>query len=356
MLAPNDGWAAGPNTLWHYDGARWSPVPTYTSAGDPFGATSIAAASPTEAWAVGSYLSVALHFTGGAWHAVQAGSHPSVSALSLVSASEGWAVGEGGGSKVGVATLAHLHNGSWTFQQFQQLEGLSDVSMVSASEGWAVGGTTSGLLLHDSGGHWTQVASPTQKPLSSVRMVSASDGWATGAGGALLRYRNGAWTPQTWDVALSDQGIPATAQATAVPSPSPTLDPTFRGVTVSGEVSAQLRPTQTTCQYNQSQANSYGATLRALYSDTSYSLSMTTIRFHGPGTYTGNWSLMLGSWLPDGTQMTWQLPSSSSSGVVTVNADGRSGSVDATLARQGGGSVHVAGPWASDGACDASLG
>lgn len=357
MFSPNDGWAAGPNALFHYDGTTWSPVSALTSTGEPLGATSIAAVSSREAWAVGSYPAVALHLKGGAWQPVQVGPHPSLSAVSVVSASEGWAVGWGGGSKAGVATFAHLHGGAWTLQQLQNLQGLSDVSMISASDGWAVGGANTSLLLHYAGGEWTQVESPTEDPLTTVRMVSASDGWAAGGGGALLRYQGGGWSPQIWNATVVGPPLASVALPKASPTATATLDPNFQGVTVSGEVSAQLQPVQTMCQYNaQQQPGDYGVTLAAVFDGSAYTLIMGITGYHGAAIYTSNLLISLSQTQPGGIQLDWELTASAGSGTITVNADGRSGSVDASLPHQGGGSVHVAGPWTADGACDTSLG
>jgi hypothetical protein len=357
MLSKSDGWAAGPNALLHYDGTTWSPVSALTPTGEPLGATSIAVVSSGEAWAVGGYTAVALHLKGGTWQPVQMGPHPSLGAVSVASASEGWAVGWGGGSKAGVAILAHLHNGAWTIQQLPNLQGLSDVSMISAGEGWAVGGASTSLLLHYAGGKWTQVPSPTQEPLTAVHMVSASDGWAAGDGGTLLRYQGRRWTPQTWDATVAGSPLPSVALPKASPTAMATLDANFQGVTVSGEVSAQLRPVQTTCTYNaESQPSDYGVMLTAVFDGSVYTLSMSTAEYQGSATYTGSWLIILSQMQPGGIQLVWQLSASAGSGTITVNADGRSGSVDASLSRQDGGSVNVAGPWRVGGACDTSLG
>jgi hypothetical protein len=62
----------------------------YSGAADePLGATSIATVSSGEAWAVGAFYAVSLHLTGGIWQPLQVGQHPSLSAVSVVSASEG---------------------------------------------------------------------------------------------------------------------------------------------------------------------------------------------------------------------------------------------------------------------------
>jgi hypothetical protein len=51
----------------------------------------------------------------------------------------------------------------------------------------------------------------------------------------------------------------------------------YIGITVSGEVSAQLRPVQTTCQYNaQQEPGDYGVTLNTVFDGSAYTLNMGT--------------------------------------------------------------------------------
>src|SRR5262249_17545561 len=70
------------------------------------------------------------------------------------------------------------------------------LAMLSASEGWAVG--DAGVILHGTGdgtgGGGPRVASPTSAALRSVAMVSPSEGWAVGDNGTVLHYTAGAWT------------------------------------------------------------------------------------------------------------------------------------------------------------------
>jgi hypothetical protein len=162
---------------------------------------------------------------------------------------------------------------------------------------------------------------------------------------------------QTWDANIVSAPLPSVTLPKASPTATATLDPNFQGIIVSGEVTAQLRPVQTTCTYNaQYQPSSYGVMLTATFDGSAYTLDLSTTGYHGSATYTGNWYIGLYQTQPGGIQFAWQLPSSAGTGTITVNADGRSGSVDATLSRQGGGSVHIAGSWTADGACDTSLG
>lgn len=75
------------------------------------------------------------------------------------------------------------------------------VDMLSAAEGWAVG--EGGTILRWDGRRWRPQASPTTQTLRAVSMVSASDGWAAGANGTLLRWNGSAWAPQA--LGITDQ-------------------------------------------------------------------------------------------------------------------------------------------------------
>ena len=56
--------------------------------------------------------------------------------------------------------------------------------MVSADDGWAVG--DHGTMLHWDGNAWTRVVAPTTSPLHDVSMISATDGWAVGGSATIL--------------------------------------------------------------------------------------------------------------------------------------------------------------------------
>lgn len=151
-------------------------------------------------------------------------SRSTIKSISMVSTEEGWAVGT-----AGIAAdptnqsylLLHYHNGRWT-REFPFREGtdgfpshvsLTSISMISAEEGWAVGQGTlltssptttgtaqSGLLvtviLHRAFGIWTVLERTTTGPgLDTISMQGSEQGWLLGDNGAnttLLRY-DGSW-------------------------------------------------------------------------------------------------------------------------------------------------------------------
>jgi hypothetical protein len=143
--------------------------------------SSIAMSSPEEGWAgvdqnallapapIGKVtaqgpVGTLLHYVGGQWIQVKLENHQQptvVSALAMVSTTEGW----GGGSISGSPAIWHLQDGTWTETPDPTSdEYISNFSMLSPTEGWAVGGehscdgqgcSESGVILHYAAGRWT---------------------------------------------------------------------------------------------------------------------------------------------------------------------------------------------------------
>lgn len=110
--------------------------------------------------------------------------------ISMVSGSEGWAVGVTN-TPGPQGVILHYHQGRWWQANAPAGTGaLRSVFMLSSTDGWIVGDT--GTIPHYTGGRWVQVNSPVTTDLSSVFMSSESEGWA--AGDALLHYQQGTWT------------------------------------------------------------------------------------------------------------------------------------------------------------------
>jgi hypothetical protein len=176
----------------------------------------VSAVSPTDAWAVGDYITynsahlyasapLIEHWNGTSWTKVT-GLRPSqdpeleLTGVSAISATDAWAVGyysdNGGGKTLTLhwngKTWAQVKSPSPTTKKNWFLN-LSGVSTVSATDAWAVGeytksagsGVYKPLILHWNGKTWTQVTSPlpsgaTVLNLNGVSAVSATDAWAVG--------------------------------------------------------------------------------------------------------------------------------------------------------------------------------
>lgn len=255
MFSERDGWAIGslpgaPTTeVLHYDGQTWTqeePLATLS----PFrhsilAAQALAMVSPTEGWVVGTLISsaqsdtlpplprgkdgaVILHYVAGHWSLAVQIPDGMLAAISMASATEGWAMGNTEGTHPATPTpavqqtplLLHYAGGRWK-QVANPVANpvvccLSTITMRSASDGWAAG-PESGLeprplatILHYTGGRWTAVRVPVRSGMEAtitrIMMLSATEGWAVGSlrrfgsdapddtTPLLLHYQHGGWT------------------------------------------------------------------------------------------------------------------------------------------------------------------
>jgi hypothetical protein len=239
-LSPSDVWAVGydpaGSLIVHWNGSSWSQEP----APGPADATlnGVSMVSPTDGWAVGSYLRTSpddqfrfliLHWNGTSWTQVPAPA-PAQGALrdvSMVSASDGWAVGVAATGPGGAAVVLHWNGTSWTQMQIPVTSGFSDlfgVSAGSASDAWAVGSAgIRAMTLHWNGTSWTQVSTPSPGRVSSLSAVSDASGlgaWAVGLYGTattkatanMTRTLTLHWDGTTWQrirAPSPGQGIPS---------------------------------------------------------------------------------------------------------------------------------------------------
>jgi hypothetical protein len=208
-----------------YQGTRWavqsSPsIADSVSGYDQDTLSGVACPSTTDCWAVGGYfdggnIPLLEHYNGAGWTIVPGpseGNPPfwqaTLSAVTCVSSSDCWAVGEGAD-----LPLVEQFNGStWSIVQSQRAGNASEadilyaVSCSGADSCWAVGdqdfndtapAPNSGqpLIESYSGGSWTVVASPslrtqTQNQLASVTCPGANSCWAVGGIGLLYRNKH----------------------------------------------------------------------------------------------------------------------------------------------------------------------
>lgn len=173
--------------------------------------------SPTDGWAVGAIqdetngpsASLILRFNHCRWAQVgTAYPNISLSSISMVSATDGWAVGTN--DTYSQQFVLHYSGGAWHQvtlpSQYQSATSLAEVRMYAAHDGWIVGGGTKdahGLapaasLLHYSNGTWSQVTAPFGM-IDDVAPVGPNDAWITGTvsdankAGMLAHYHNGQW-------------------------------------------------------------------------------------------------------------------------------------------------------------------
>jgi hypothetical protein len=239
--SPTDAWAVGdylPDTATsnqdatlgfaeHFDGKKWSVVPT-PNTGVNFNSFYGVAASEGQAWAVGefqnsSYQDRALieNWNGSQWSIAnnpQPGSQRDMLfGASALSAADVWVVGDQEGANGKFETLAEHWDGSnWTViptpDPGTSGNHLYAVHAVSSDNVWAAGMTLNGdspdqgLVEHWDGHQWSVVPLPPQPSADLVMLtgVAATDSqvWVTGeadspeGGGQPLveGYQNGTWT------------------------------------------------------------------------------------------------------------------------------------------------------------------
>lgn len=166
---------------------------------------SVSAVSPTDAWAVGSYVTkttgvfhtMILHWNGAAWSRVKGPSNDNLFSVSATSPTDAWAVGYYQ-STTGVLRNVILHWNGLVWSRFKSPSPssisnyLSGVSAHSATDAWAAGvyendanGVHRTLILHWNGTAWSRIKSPNPSSvnnfLASVSASSANDAWAVGS-------------------------------------------------------------------------------------------------------------------------------------------------------------------------------
>jgi hypothetical protein len=161
-VSPTELWAVGPSTTCHYDGTRWSVVPSpkprsrFSEIG--YALQDVSGSSPTDLWAVG-YREI-----------------------------------EQGESIVDAPLAEHWDGSRWT--RDTSLPGLEfyGVSALAPDDAWAVGnGYGPQLILHWDGQGWTTVPTPSPGAgqLSAIDASSPTDLWAVGG------YSDGASSQRT---------------------------------------------------------------------------------------------------------------------------------------------------------------
>src|SRR5215468_4069293 len=163
----------------HWNGTAWARAPTPHLAGSFLQGVSTLSAS--DAWAVGNFTAgktaktLVLHWNGTAWAQVAS---PNVNGngvlfgVAALSPSDAWAVGQYTAGKDIKTLVLHWNGTAWAHVPTPSPgrsplnDSLSGVSVLSASDAWAVGASGHGhtqfapqktLVLHWNGSRWTQV-------------------------------------------------------------------------------------------------------------------------------------------------------------------------------------------------------
>lgn len=107
-----------------------------------------------------------------------------LNAVTLISALDGWAVGDHGG-------ILNWDGRQWARVISPTNATLNAVSHVGPNDVWAAG--DDGVIVHWDGVTVRTVPSGTTSRLTAIDMVSPTDGWAAAAGGDILRWDGQAW-------------------------------------------------------------------------------------------------------------------------------------------------------------------
>jgi hypothetical protein len=195
---------------------------TYSAAGALYG---VATASASNAWAVGYAGSesarklLMLHWNGKSWARVTSpkildGTAGALSAITVVSAKDAWAVGTTGGG-FGHALLLHWNGKAWSqVTNVAAISGALYGVTATASSGWAVGVNLTStviapLVLHWNGKAWSRTSTRLnpntqgESILTGVAVTAAKTAWAVGytsqgiPTAVLARWNGSTWTTDT---------------------------------------------------------------------------------------------------------------------------------------------------------------
>jgi photosystem II stability/assembly factor-like uncharacterized protein len=145
MDSASDGWAVGAGVIAHYHDEAWTTVtPSFSLTG--IALISVVMASPSEGWAIGNAEGAAdsgsppviLHYQNGHWQLANTPltAKDTLTAIGLATPVEGWAMGVEGGASV---ILHYTRQTGWTRVTTPLKIIFHGVSMLSPSDGWAVG-------------------------------------------------------------------------------------------------------------------------------------------------------------------------------------------------------------------------
>ena len=233
-ISPSDAWAVGgthsgngpdqTTLILHWDGTSWSIVPSSSpGSGGQNELFAVAANSPNDVWAVGSFThsgqfaqTLIEHWDGTSWSVIPSANVPGafneLYGVVALGPNNVWAVGYWGHVSFGFSTLIeHWDGNSWSIVPSPNSSGdnfLQAVSATGPSDIWAVGWSrnpfnfqTGTLIEHWDGNSWSQVLGFGVEPSSAaygVAAVSPGDAWAVGDGGGLALI--GRWNGSSWSV------------------------------------------------------------------------------------------------------------------------------------------------------------
>ncbi len=203
--------------------------------------SAVAASSAGNAWAVGTGgaggKALIVHWNGSRWSSVPTGAPPDTAlhAVAVSSASNAWALGETNSGR-GAAVILHWNGRAWKRVSFSAPAGtfLDSVSVTSPASAWAVGSYSTSadhaIALRWDGSAWRRVSLPKLAlptgyqgtALTGVSATSRSNAWAVGAFVAEAAGAGGGfalhWDGRSWkrvSSAPAREGTPVAVAATS---------------------------------------------------------------------------------------------------------------------------------------------
>jgi hypothetical protein len=193
----------------HWDGTRWTVVPSPSEAEQDNVFFGVAALGPGDVWAVGQHKQpffedehlLVEHWDGRQWSfspAPPASFDDTLEAVDGTGPADVWAVGafNTGGTSLNKSLIEHWNGSAWTIVDHPHvgdLDFLHHVVAIAPDDAWAVGSFYSSadfrlrtLTLHWNGSTWSVVPSPNveegvqSNSLWGVSAVSSTDAWAVG--------------------------------------------------------------------------------------------------------------------------------------------------------------------------------
>jgi len=164
---------------------RWSRVNSPTAVT----LRGVSMVSSSDGWAVGEQGTI-LHWDGTEWSPMVSPTSADLYAIDMVTTDDGWAVGIDG-------VILHWDGSAWSLESSPVVYYLVDVELITSTDGWIVG--HGGTILHWDGTSWTEVSAPYVPHLRAVDLVSSSDVWAAGhdVQGNMLHWDGLEWSTST---------------------------------------------------------------------------------------------------------------------------------------------------------------
>lgn len=155
--------------------------------------TSISMVSATDGWAVGAG-GLALHWDGSQWTAFPTGVTATLRSVDMLTSTDGWAVGD-------LGVFLHWNGSQWqrdTSGDGNNIYSMRAVSMFASGNVWAVGDWNSQpRMQHFNGYRWENWEMPQKSIPQAISIIEDEVGWIVGNGGYIMTKSLGDWMPVT---------------------------------------------------------------------------------------------------------------------------------------------------------------